>query len=97
MAESGHILRMKLWTGYNYKYVMLTGLTTDKRPTEDDVFRVSMALREIPVLNVTKPSVSATAGAQGAAVLKTVDELKKLKILPLAKAVGVDTEMQKMK
>ena len=55
MWDSMHFLCMKMWTGYEYKYVMITNLVFDKRPTEDDVYRVSMQVVEVPVLTITKP------------------------------------------
>jgi hypothetical protein len=56
MAESGKILTMKMWTGYHYKYAVITGLSITKRPNEDSVFRGTIQLQELPVLTMTKPS-----------------------------------------
>jgi hypothetical protein len=56
MAESGRMLCMKMWTGYDYKFVSITALTIEKQPLEDDVFRATMQLEEMPVLNVSAPS-----------------------------------------
>jgi hypothetical protein len=55
MADSCRTLCMKMWTGYAYTFAMITDLTYDKDPKEDDVFRASLKLQEIPVLVVTKP------------------------------------------
>jgi hypothetical protein len=55
MAESCRALCMKMWTGYHYKFVQITNMSSAKRGNEDDVFRVSMALQEKPVLAVSKP------------------------------------------
>jgi len=77
MADSCRTLCMKMWTGYDYKYVMITGMSPDKQPTEDDVFRVSLTLKEIPVLAISRPkdpkpstidrnwAVTAISAAQG--------------------------------
>jgi hypothetical protein len=54
MADSGKILCMKMWNGYNYTFVSITGLSFDKDPKEDDVFRATMQLQEMPVLQVTQ-------------------------------------------
>jgi hypothetical protein len=62
MADSGRTLCMKMWTGYDYKYVAITGLAIHKKPTEDDVFRVAMQLSEVPVLSVTEPTDLQDAG-----------------------------------
>lgn len=54
MWQSSRILTMKMWTGYHYKYVILKSCQIDKQPTEDDVFRVTMTVQEMPVLTVTR-------------------------------------------
>jgi hypothetical protein len=56
MADSCRALCMKMWTGYDYKFVMITNMTYDKDPKEDDVFRAALTLQEMPVLAVTKPA-----------------------------------------
>jgi hypothetical protein len=80
MADSCRALCMKMWTGYDYKFAMITDLTYDKDPKEDDVFRASFKLQEIPVLTVTKPknkdavnikrnwAVTAVTAVQGALI-----------------------------
>lgn len=55
MWDSMHFLCMKMWTGYDYKYVMITNIIFTKSPTEDDVYRASVQVMEVPVLTVTKP------------------------------------------
>jgi hypothetical protein len=37
MADSCRTLCMKMWTGYEYKYVIITDMAYDKDPKEDDV------------------------------------------------------------
>jgi hypothetical protein len=56
MADSCRTLCMKMWTGYDYKFVMITNMTYDKDPKEDDVFRAALTLQEMPVLAISKPS-----------------------------------------
>jgi hypothetical protein len=56
MADSCRTLCMKMWTGYDYKFVMITNMTYDKDPKEDNVFRAALTLQEMPVLAVTKPT-----------------------------------------
>lgn len=55
MWENTHFLCMKLWTGYEYKFVMITNLEIEKKGNEDDVFRVNIEVQEMPVLTLTKP------------------------------------------
>jgi hypothetical protein len=80
MAESGRSLCMKMWTGFDYKYVVITNMSIEKRPLEDDVFRGTLQLQEMPVLAVTPPkqmlpvtinrnwAVTAISAVQGALV-----------------------------
>jgi hypothetical protein len=80
MAESCRTLCMKMWTGYQYKYVQITNMTSKKKGIEDDVFRVSLTLQEIPVLTLSPPkvkkpsvisrnwAVTAISSAQGALI-----------------------------
>jgi hypothetical protein len=55
MADSCRTLCMKMWTGYDYKFVMITGMSFEKQPNEDDVYRATLSLQEIPVLAVSPP------------------------------------------
>jgi hypothetical protein len=55
MFDSQKILCMKMWSGYQYKYVLITGCTIEKQPYEDDVFRAALQLKELPVLTITPP------------------------------------------
>jgi hypothetical protein len=52
MADSGKILIFKSWDGYDYRYVVMTELAVEKVPLEDDVFRATFRLQEMPVLSV---------------------------------------------
>lgn len=55
MWENTRFLCMKLWTGYEYKFVMITNVEMEKKGNEDDVFRVNIEVQEMPVLTLTKP------------------------------------------
>jgi hypothetical protein len=55
MADSCRTLCMKMWTGYDYKFVMITSMTYDKDPKEDDIFRATLTVQEMPVLAISKP------------------------------------------
>jgi hypothetical protein len=80
MADSCRTLCMKMWTGYDYKFVTITNMTYDKDPKEDDVFRAALTLQEMPVLAISKPNslkinladrnwaVTAVTAAQGALI-----------------------------
>jgi hypothetical protein len=80
MADSCRTLCMKMWTGFEYKFVMITSMTYDKDPKEDDVFRATVTVQEMPVLAIAKPNplkassidrnwaVTAVTAAQGALI-----------------------------
>jgi hypothetical protein len=55
MADSCRTLCMKMWTGYDYKYVTIVSMTYDKDPKEDNVYRATLTLQEMPVLAIAKP------------------------------------------
>jgi hypothetical protein len=55
MADSGRVLCMKTWNGYDYKHVAITAMAIHKESLEDNVFRASLQLQETPILTVTEP------------------------------------------
>jgi hypothetical protein len=56
MADAERTVCMKMWTGYDYKFVTITGFSYEKNPLEDGVFRGTLQLQEVPVMQITKPS-----------------------------------------
>ena len=52
MFERGNIIQFKTWMGFDYKYVIILDKTVEKRGTEDNVWRGSITLREMPVLSL---------------------------------------------
>jgi len=90
MADSCRLLCMKMWTGYDYKYVMITGMTSDKQPLEDDVFRVTLNLQEMPVLSVTKPAPPlAPSEISRNWVASAVSAMQEALVTPLVAFTGV--------
>jgi hypothetical protein len=89
MAESCRTLCMKMWTGYDYKFAMITDLTYDKHPQEDDVFRAGFKLQEIPVLTVTKPKNKDPADIKRNWAVTAVTAAQGALISPLAAMTGV--------
>lgn len=53
MVERGRVLMFKTWMGNDYKYVVVTSKTAEKKGTEDGVWRVSLTVQEVPVLSLT--------------------------------------------
>jgi hypothetical protein len=90
MAESGRILTMKMWTGYQYKYVVITGMTIDKQPQEDDVFRGTLQLQEMPILTMTVPDKKKVSGIDRNWAASAVSAVHKVLSEPLALITQVE-------
>jgi hypothetical protein len=89
MAESGKVLTMKMWTGYDYKYVVITGLTLEKNPLEDDVYRGTLQVQELPVLTITKPKDGVLGGITRGSVITTISKAQSVLMEPLVALTGV--------
>jgi hypothetical protein len=76
MWESNKILTMKMWSGYDYKYVVITSLTIDKNPGEEDYFRGALQVQEIPVLCITPPPDMALSSVKRAWAAKALSPLR---------------------
>jgi hypothetical protein len=85
MADSCRTLCMKMWTGYDYKFVLITNMSYDKDPKEDDVFRATLSLQEMPVLAISKPGNLKT----GTINLNPVSALQSASTIPLKMLTGV--------
>jgi hypothetical protein len=89
MAESGRVLCMKTWSGYDYKYVTITGMTVQKNPLEDEVFRASLQLQEMPILSVTEPKDLAAKGIKRSVTETITKDLYQGLSAPLVWITGV--------
>ena len=89
MAESCRLLCMKMWTGFTYKFVIITGMTCDKQPLEDDVFRVTLNLQEMPVLSVTRPKPSSRQNAKPGWAASAISASQRMLSKPLVDLTGV--------
>jgi hypothetical protein len=97
MFDSQKIVCMKMWSGYQYKYVLITGCTIEKQPKEDGVFRATAQLKEMPVLSITPPK-DATAPSNikrnwAAAAIRFVQGAL---LYPALKLTGVEAEAGKL-
>ena len=92
MWDQVHFLCMKMWTGYDYKYVMITNLDISKKPTEDDVFRGSMQVQEMPVMCVNRPRSAPVRNVKSNPVLDIVSPAEKWLSDILVTVTGVGTE-----
>jgi len=96
MADSGHFLCMKMWTGFDYKFVLITDMEITKVPKEDDVFRATIQAVEVSVLSVTRPAVlnPSTTNRNWASKAISVTETAISKVLETA--MGVDKAAPKV-
>lgn len=58
MAESRSRLQMKVWTGWEYKYVLIESVAFTKVGIEDDYYRCTMTVRELPIMTVDNMRIS---------------------------------------
>jgi hypothetical protein len=89
MAESGRSLCMKMWTGFDYKYVVITGMSIEKKPLEDDVFRGTLQLQEMPVLAVTPPRQMLPVVINRNWKVKAISAVQGVLVAPLIAMTGV--------
>jgi hypothetical protein len=89
MADSCRTLCMKMWTGYDYKFVMITNMTYDKDPKEDGVFRAALTLQEMPVLAIAKPGPLKAGRADRNWAVTAVTAVQGALISPLVAMTGV--------
>jgi hypothetical protein len=89
MADSGRVLCLKSWNGYDYKYVAITGMAIHKQPLEDDVFRASLQLQELPVLSVTEPNELKAKGIKHGVAETLAKELYGKLSAPITAFTGV--------
>ena len=90
MADGCRTVCMKMWTGYEYRYGLISGMTHEKRPLEDDVFRVSFTLQEMPVLTLSPPEQKKPYHAQvGWTVKNTAASAQEMLAKPLIDFTGV--------
>jgi hypothetical protein len=89
MADSCRTLCMKMWTGYDYKYVTITNLTYDKDPKEDDVFRATLTCQEMPVLAISKPAPLKVSSIDRNWAVTAVTAVQGALISPLVALTGV--------
>lgn len=90
MAESQRVLTMKMWTGYEYKFVLITGIDIKKVGNEDDVFRATLQVKELPVLTVTPANDAMSPGIIDMNwAAQAVSYTSRLMVEPLKSITGV--------
>jgi len=90
MWERTHLLCMKMWTGYDYKFVLIKSLDITKKATEDDVFRATMQVQEVNVLSANRPkSATMIRNASAGPVTQIMSATEKALSDILVAATGV--------
>jgi hypothetical protein len=89
MADSCRTLCMKMWTGYEYKYVTIVGMNYDKDPKEDSVYRGTLTLQEVPVLAITKPNALKENVIDRNWAVKAISAVQGALTVPLLNITGV--------
>ncbi len=89
MWEKSHLLCMKMWTGYDYKFVAITNMTVEKKPIEDDVFRVTLQVQEMPVLTTNAPKNARIKDARKLSFANAVSMAQGALSSPLISLMGV--------
>jgi len=89
MAESCRTLCMKMWTGFQYKYVEIVNMVPDKQPTEDDVYRVSLQLKEIPVLTMSPPDNKRALNEKQHWIIRSIRDSQAAAVTPFIGLTGV--------
>lgn len=56
MARNRSVLKMKSWDSWDYKYVIIKDVSISKDGLEDNYFRASIDVQEVPVLTLGKAS-----------------------------------------
>jgi len=90
MAEGAQILCMKMWTGYDYEFVIIESMDVEKKPLEDDVFRVTLQVKVVNVLTITKPSKATPNILSRNWASKAISTAQKALSAPLIAITGVD-------
>jgi hypothetical protein len=52
MWKCRHIVKMKMWNSWEYKYVAITDIDITKEGTEDGVYEASLTVQEMPIVTM---------------------------------------------
>lgn len=61
MCHNRSILRMKEWSGWTYKYGVITSCTLTKEPLEENYYKGTIEFQEMPILTTNDVSVTVPA------------------------------------
>ena len=52
MFRNRTVLKLKLWNGWKYKYVVITDLDISKEPDEEGVYEATLTVQEVPIMTI---------------------------------------------
>lgn len=61
MWRMRHIVKMKMWNSWRYKYVSIVNVDITKEGTEDGVYEATLTLQEMPIVSMYSNKVITTA------------------------------------
>ena len=65
MCHNRSILRMKEWSGWTYKYGVITNCSLSKEPLEENYYKGTIEFQEMPILTTNTVSVGAVSAVPG--------------------------------
>ena len=81
MARNRSVLKMKSWDSWDYKYVIIKDINISKEGMDDNYFRGSIDVQEVPVLTIgkegvrSKRSISELRAGAGEALKQSFDSI----------------------
>ena len=82
MWRMRHILKMKMWNSWRYKYVAISDIDITKEGTEDGVYEATLTLQEMPIVSMYPQGVNVKSiyehknpliATKGEALIKTLN------------------------
>lgn len=73
MRESRGILKMKMWNGWKFKYVMLKNVDLTKSGEYDGFYEGSITVQETPIINVYQKDQISSVERKGKSILEKLD------------------------
>jgi hypothetical protein len=73
MREGRGILKMKMWNGWKFKYVMLKNVDLTKSGEYDGFYEGSITVQETPIINVYQKDQISSVERKGKSFLEKLD------------------------
>ena len=58
MWKLRHIVQMKMWNSWEYKYVAITDMDITKEGTEDGVYEATLTVQEMPIVTMYNEDIT---------------------------------------